>query len=659
MQNTQNPCESRESGNLRGKVLNTHICLKSKNRGITLVALIITIVIMLILVGVSVQIVVNSDIIGMAQRIAERTEYEYQNENGVKITIGGVEASIEDIVNGALEHTAEVNAPELIKGMIPVEWDGTKWIKADASKNNWYEYGTTKTKKRWANAVTVKVKGTKTREYYQSAEAIGKEVDQSDILGMYVWIPRYSYKIIRGYHTSNAGNGIDRDYQSGFVDIQFIKGTGNGANAVAYNSETTKNANGESYTKFPEGYVVHPAFKLGDTELTGIWVAKFEASSSTTEDETSNLGGNYGSTGNPRIGGNEVTIRPNVTSWRVIDVSNCYKACINMTKAGNIQDLSTGADSHLMKDTEWGAVAYLTQSAYGNAQISSSTGVWNNCYYEGDATGSLANKDLFGSDATSGYRQYATTKTGMVGIRVENKGTKIANPMSNAGYYRDNYSNYYSVKTNKKVNVDGSITISYQNYVYPSSHKIVEGQEWNKETGEWIWGGNTNTYTNTYYTYETENGVKGSTTGTIYGIYDMAGGSWEYQASYLNGVSKTHTNYFNDNVPAKHKITYAGTRETGSMTENGVTADGRYFNYLDNKEKYGNALWETSNGAAGGGQNSWNGDYSNFVCATAPFMLRGGYFDYSSGAGLFCFGSLTGGTSTYYGFRPVLSAPLT
>ena len=157
-------------------MVNTHICLKSKNSGITLVALIITIVIMLILVGVSVQIVVNSDIIGMAQRIAERTEYEYQNENGVKITIGGVEASIEDIVNGALEHTAEVNAPELIKGMIPVEWDGTKWIKADASKNNWYEYGTTKTKKRWANAVTVKKTGTKTREYYQSAEAIGKEV---------------------------------------------------------------------------------------------------------------------------------------------------------------------------------------------------------------------------------------------------------------------------------------------------------------------------------------------------------------------------------------------------------------------------------------------------------------------------------------------------
>ena len=32
--------------------------------------------------------------------------------------------------------------------------------------------------------------------------------------------------------------------------------------------------------------------------------------------------------------------------------------------------------------------------------------------------------------------------------------------------------------------------------------------------------------------YNTENGARASTTGNIYGIYDMSGGSLEYNASY-------------------------------------------------------------------------------------------------------------------------------
>ena len=35
--------------------------------------------------------------------------------------------------------------------------------------------------------------------------------------------------------------------------------------------------------------------------------------------------------------------------------------------------------------------------------------------------------------------------------------------------------------------------------------------------------------------YNTGNGPKGSTTGTVYGVYDMAGGSWEYVAGCISG----------------------------------------------------------------------------------------------------------------------------
>ncbi len=44
--------------------------MKEKNKGITLIALIITIVVMLILVGVSVSILINSNLIGAAEKTA-------------------------------------------------------------------------------------------------------------------------------------------------------------------------------------------------------------------------------------------------------------------------------------------------------------------------------------------------------------------------------------------------------------------------------------------------------------------------------------------------------------------------------------------------------------------------------------------------------------
>ena len=61
-----------------------------ENKGITLIALIITIVIMLILVAVSANIIINSNIIGQAEKAAEgyKTAYE-QEANGREIEING------------------------------------------------------------------------------------------------------------------------------------------------------------------------------------------------------------------------------------------------------------------------------------------------------------------------------------------------------------------------------------------------------------------------------------------------------------------------------------------------------------------------------------------------------------------------------------------
>ena len=51
-----------------------------------------------------------------------------------------------------------------------------------------------------------------------------------------------------------------------------------------------------------------------------------------------------------------ITIQPGKTSWRYATIDNQY----TMAKA-----YSTSLNSHMLKNSEWGAVAYLTESKYG------------------------------------------------------------------------------------------------------------------------------------------------------------------------------------------------------------------------------------------------------------------------------------------------------
>ena len=80
-----------------------------------------------------------------------------------------------------------VNKPELYDGMIPVYYSDGEWRLADKTNSTnsslWYNYG----KSRWANAVFVN-----TDKYNDSK--LGTVINQEDILGYYVWIPRCKYK---------------------------------------------------------------------------------------------------------------------------------------------------------------------------------------------------------------------------------------------------------------------------------------------------------------------------------------------------------------------------------------------------------------------------------------------------------------------------------
>ncbi|MFA5409285.1 MAG: hypothetical protein WC343_10995, partial [Bacilli bacterium] len=75
-------------------------------------------------------------------------------------------------------------------------------------------------------------------------------------------------------------------------------------------------------------------------------------------------------------GGNDTALYvkslPNVNSWRGINIGNAFTVSRNMEK-NTIYGWGTsgkGIDTHMMKNSEWGAVAYLTQSTYGkNSEV--------------------------------------------------------------------------------------------------------------------------------------------------------------------------------------------------------------------------------------------------------------------------------------------------
>ena len=188
-------------------------------------------------------------------------------------------------------------------------------------------------------------------------------------------------------------------------------------------------------------------------------------------------------------------------------------------------------------------------------------------------------------------------------------------------------------------------------YLSKSKYGKQNEEVWINNSGSYITGsagnsasasGNTGTTTD----YTSTQGVKASTTGTVYGVYDMSGGAWEYVAGYVNNGNGNLTSYGSSlvNGDAKTKNVYS----KGS-------SDNATDNYNANSSKYGDAVYETSaNGNTGNG--SWYGDCPYFPNTGGPFFIRGGGYDDGTVAGVFFFNVSNGGSDSSYSFRPVLVA---
>lgn len=215
----------------------------------------------------------------------------------------------------------DVTKPELYQGFIPVVYDDTGNILVADENSLWYDYENHK----WGNAVLVNCSDTTVKNKYFDSnmnlkpDMVGQIIDMNDILQMYVWIPRYRYRLW------NAENGVS--------DEQMIN--------IIFESTERPKANGNKNGE----YLTHPAFTFGDTELSGIWIGKFEMTGTT----------------------DLATIKPNLKSLVNINISTMFNLSrsFSTTSSSTYGLNSNEVDSHMMKNMDWGAVAYLTNSKYG------------------------------------------------------------------------------------------------------------------------------------------------------------------------------------------------------------------------------------------------------------------------------------------------------
>ena len=323
----------------------------------------------------------------------------------------------EEVANNIYKDDSGANYPRLLDNMIPVLYDNEKssWVYADIYEK-WYDYD----EKMWANAIVLKQGITK---------VVGQTISEDDIALMYVWIPRYKYVIF------NAHNESIEEQQ---IDIVFEKGTNKTGTVKCVDAINQTDAEGNKISEICIDTVnndivnnastyTHPAFTFGEDEIEGFWVGKFE--NSTTDEVCLNEANETNCNKDSHI----IEIKANSDSLRYINISNMFNSVLSITNNYGINN----ADSHMIKNMEWGAIAYLTQSKYGRCT--------NGVCEEITINNVLKNEETY------------TTQTGCA-----------ANEIS------------------------GEVSSVCQNE------------------------------------YDTPGGFKASTTGNIYGVYDMSGGANEY-----------------------------------------------------------------------------------------------------------------------------------
>ncbi len=464
----------------------------------------------------------------------------------------------ESILNG----TDPVLDGDLIP--ITINEENGQVTRADKTKK-WYSYA----EQKWANAVILK----------DGIEDPGpnEPIEESDIESYFVWIPRYRYEI---FDEGNYDGLTTKTNKEQIINIEF----------------ESKDEPVQTGSKVGQ-WLTHPAFTAFNTN--GLWVGKFE----TGYDGAGSTGAAQVNPDNEAAAieaANKVIIKPNVYSWRNIQVAKAYTVGRHYE-----EDLN----SHMMKNTEWGAVAYLQQSEYGSHQ---SVRINNNSSY---LTGYAAK-----NEPTTGYTTTNELCSNTPDACNEYGG---ATPGSD-GTYNTNYFN--------KVSVIASTTNNYTG-VYDMS-----GGAW-----EYMMSG------------MDDNSTGDGKTGKL-----SAGRHNVYNSGFKGKLTCPECS--ENGIEVNHEIT--------EVTEGiDLPTDERFFDKYDYSKSYitynrgmlGDATKEMGPfqtmkyGTQSRNVGSWYGDESWFVNSYNPWFGRGGSYSIGTGAGLFHFEGGIGRAHGDRSFRLVLA----
>jgi|GEM_PF-2023918 len=253
---------------------------------------------------------------------------------------------------------SNVNEPKLKGNMTPIRYIGVVAEGANTTNN-------------WANAITA---------------------DGS----MWVWIPRYAYKITY-YTDSNYTTTTINKTQYGKIDVAFVKYE-NGQNMFLNSTDSGEiTSDPTEVGAGTEKWLVHPAFINDssnnfanggwDRELSGIWVGKFEATGTKTKDSDGN------------VTEATISVMPGVSALRDMKIKDQFKYAKLATFGESVSAENLG--SHMAKNSEWGATVYLAYSKYGTNGYDVGKNSSDNCYTGGTNTQTNIYSTNYGQSTTN------------------------------------------------------------------------------------------------------------------------------------------------------------------------------------------------------------------------------------------------------------------
>ena len=435
--------------------------------------------------------------------------------------------------NAIVVSSNDANPPILLNGMIPVIWCDIEegWIIVNEWDDRWYNYSETDkldlddqviaNPRRWANVVTVSSANIGKYMMCQPESgcilyggALETVIPEEEITSMFVWIPRFRYTVKDDIADGNED----------IIDVIWERGINE-----SYQASATFSGN------VPTNFYTASAFRELNRELYGFWMAKFQAG----VDQNNNL---------VSYANSSMNTSHNDNMWNTI-IKNNYE-----DSGETLHSLSYQNDDKAMaiKSSQWDAVSFLSQSRYGK--------------YGFDQTGIFPNNNFnFNFEITS--RIFHIRETWLFGLFPSEFSYTLS---------FENSSSSLSLKSGFVCS-----EVLFNNCLNP-----IRNHNFNSEfttTNQSSWGSSTRTSTriteiedsismnNVYYTNQVHGG-KGSSTGNIYGVYDMFGAREE-----ITNTIHVQTGYYHTHVSGfQNMLTFA--IPYGSSSYFYISEEGKVYN---------------------------------------------------------------------------------